>query len=83
MSGKWDLRELAIHFDFSEFDKPPKKSARIVEYGNYMDLDNKIHELTGVYIEGLVEMLAAGWTLVPPKKPKKISEVMEAKDDDR
>lgn len=77
--GRVTLTELAKHFDFSCLNDISKnvKPARIIEYGEYLKWDNDIHELTGFYIEELLNMFAAGWGLVPPKEPMKMSDLMK------
>lgn len=54
--GRIDLRDIAKHFDldFEELGKPTPPIVPVT----YRDYDNMLHELTGLYLDELVEKLA-------------------------
>lgn len=43
----------------------------------YQELDMKIEKLTGYSLGNLERLLAAGWTLEPPKEPSNMRDLAE------
>lgn len=43
----------------------------------YQELDIKIEKLSGYSLENLERLLAAGWTLEPPKKASSLSDLTD------
>lgn len=66
-----DLREIAKHFDLEKIEDDLNNPKPAFVPVSYLEMDRMLYELTGLYLEELVEKLANGWKLVLPEEGDK------------